>query len=264
MGCLLPSLRKRTLLTETRLTGDFESQTERRDDTMEAALADLERVQTQILERISKLERSHLPQNAGPLAPSSSLTNGDANANVEARLSNILRSNGVNDFLFKRVPFDYYGWPLESRRDVLGAASVHHLCKSIVLVNTQAQSNVIDCTDRNNSKYYVVIVQYTARFNAETVKNFLCAINNGKISKKKFNLRLAPEETSIKLTGYEHNAVTCIGMQTDIPVILDEAIVKLNPDFFWLGGGEVDLKLGIRTSEFINFVKPFIVSCSGT
>lgn len=45
-------------------------------------------------------------------------------------------------------------------------------------------------------------------------------------------------------------------------VILDEAIVKLNPDFFWLGGGEVDLKLGIRTSEFIEFVKPFVVNCS--
>ncbi|EOY24377.1 YbaK/aminoacyl-tRNA synthetase-associated domain isoform 1 [Theobroma cacao] len=225
-----------------------------------AALAELERVQTQILERISKLELSHLPQNAEPLPSSSPLTNDD----VEARLSNILRSNGVNDFFFKRVSSDYYDWSLESRRDVLGAASVHHLCKSIVLVNTQAPSNVIDCSDRNNSKYYVVVVQYTARFNAETVKNFLYALNSGKISKKKFNLRLTPEETSIKLTGYEHNAVTCIGMQTDIPVILDEAIVKLSPDFFWLGGGEVDLKLGIRTSEFISFVKPFIVNCSGT
>ncbi|KAG8476589.1 hypothetical protein CXB51_033516 [Gossypium anomalum] len=291
---------------------------------MEAALAELERVQLQILRRISKLELSHLPQNAEPISSSSPLTNGDASSDVEACLSNILRSNGVNDFIFKRVASDYYDWPLESRRDVLGAASVHHLCKSIVLVchstillrtdnhrsiscmlhteaallaqvNTQAPSNVIDCSDRNNSKYYVVVVQYTARFNAETVKNFLYTLNNGKISKKKFNLRLAPEETSIKLTGYEHNAVTCIGMQTDIPVsplyanlystplrslsfcrkstwgpedliawvILDEAIVKLDPDFFWLGGGEVDLKLGIRTSEFINFVKPFIVSCSG-
>lgn len=47
-------------------------------------------------------------------------------------------------------------------------------------------------------------------------------------------------------------------------VILDEAIQKLSPDFFWLGGGEIDLKLGIRTTEFINFVKPFIVSCSST
>ncbi|XVF10813.1 hypothetical protein REPUB_Repub07fG0215900 [Reevesia pubescens] len=231
---------------------------------MEAALAELERVQTQIFERISRLELSVLPQNTEPFPSSSPLTSGDASSDVEARLSNILRSNGVNEFSFKRVPSDYYDWPFESRRDILGAASVHHLCKSIVLVNTQAQSNIIDCSDRNNSKYYVVVVQYTARFNAETVKNFLYTLNDGKISKKKFNLRLAPEETSIKLTGYEHNAVTCIGMQTDIPVILDEAIVKLNPDFFWLGGGEVDLKLGIRTSEFINFVKPFIVSCSGT
>ncbi|MFQ6637846.1 hypothetical protein Gotur_012499 [Gossypium turneri] len=185
---------------------------------MEAALAELERVQLQILRRISKLELSHLPQNAEPIPSSSPLTNGDASSDVEACLSNILRSNGVNDFIFKRVASDYYDWPLESRRDVLGAASVHHLCKSIVLVNTQAPSNVIDCSDRNNSKYYVVVVQYTARFNAETVKNFLYTLNNGKISKKKFNLRLAPEETSIKLTGYEHNAVTCISMQTDIPV----------------------------------------------
>ncbi|KAK8538101.1 hypothetical protein V6N12_044239 [Hibiscus sabdariffa] len=280
---------------------------------MEATLAELERVQTRILERILKLELSHLPPNAEHISSSSPPTIGDASADVEARLSNILRSNGVNDFIFKRVASDYYDWPLESRRDALGAASVHHLCKSIVLekptldsnserkrvawysrmtipttlyggapsppsgdgwrlttatrwlvmVNTQAPSNVIDCSDWNNSKNYVVVVQYTARFNAETVKNFLYTVNNGKISKKKFNLRLAPEETSIKLTGYEHNAVTCIGMQTDIPVILDEAIVKLNPGFFWLGGGEVDLKLGIRTSEFISFVKPFIVSCSG-
>lgn len=129
-------------------------------------------------------------------------------------------------------------------------------------MNTQAPADLTDCSDRNNSKYYVVVVQYTARFNAETVKAFLYALNNGKIPKKKFNLRLAPEESSVNLTGYEHNGVTCIGMRTDIPVILDEAIVKLNPGFFWLGGGETDLKLGIRTSEFINFVKPFIVSCS--
>jgi len=31
-------------------------------------------------------------------------------------------------------------------------------------------------------------------------------------------VRLAPEETSIKLTGFEHNGVTCIGMKTNIPV----------------------------------------------
>ncbi|MCD7462136.1 hypothetical protein HAX54_047837 [Datura stramonium] len=129
-------------------------------------------------------------------------------------------------------------------------------------VNTQAPSNITDCSDPNNSKYYVVVVQYAARFNAEGIKNFLYTLNDGKRAKMKFNMRLAPEEISAKLTGYEHNAVTCIGMRTDIRVILDEAITKLNPDFFWFGGGEIDLKLGIRTSEFIDFVKPFIVNCS--
>ncbi|KAJ8437785.1 hypothetical protein Cgig2_013704 [Carnegiea gigantea] len=115
-----------------------------------------------------------------------------------------------------------------------------------------------------------------------------------------WSVRLAPEEISNDLTGFGHNGVTCIGMKTDIPgfrndnsyaceksdlqcnsrallalsivmaafadsifaVILDEAITKLSPDYFWLGGGEVYLKMGIRTSEFIQFVKPFIFSCS--
>ncbi|KAA8522238.1 hypothetical protein F0562_012911 [Nyssa sinensis] len=233
------------------------------------ALAELERRQIQILTRITELELSHLPQHfSDSLSISTPDENSETNpanstTTTEARLSAILSSNGVRDFSFKRVPSDYYDRPLEFRRDCLGAPSIDHLCKSIVLVNTQAPSNVIDCSDHNNSKYYVVVVQYVARFNAETVKNFLYALNNGKIPKKKFNMRLAPEETSLKLTGFEHNGVTCIGMKTDIPVILDEAIVKLDPNFFWLGGGDIDLKLGIRTSEFINFVRPFIVNCSG-
>uniref|UniRef100_A0A803N3S4 YbaK/aminoacyl-tRNA synthetase-associated domain-containing protein n=2 Tax=Chenopodium quinoa TaxID=63459 RepID=A0A803N3S4_CHEQI len=212
----------------------------------------LERIQRRILERIAKLE----------LQLSSSSSDDAANDATAVRLSGILRSNGVNDFKFKVVPSDYYERSLEARRDLLSAPSIHHLCKSIVLVNTQARSDVIDCSNRYNSKYYVVVVQYTARFNAETVKNYLYTLNQGKVPKKKFNLRLAPEEISNNLTGFEHNAVTCIGMKTDIPVILDEAIVKLSPDFFWLGGGEIYLKMGIRTSEFIQFVKPFIFSCS--
>ncbi|KAG8662235.1 uncharacterized protein LOC110609530 isoform X2 [Manihot esculenta] len=189
---------------------------------MEAELAELERVQTLILQRISNLELSSFPQNS--LSVSSSVRSSDANCSqiadgddIEARLSAILRSNGVRDFSFKRVPSDYYDWSLEARRDSLGAASVDHLCKSIVLVNTQAPSDIIDCSDCKNSKYYIVVVQYTARFNAETVKNYLYMLNDCKIAKKKFNLRLAPEEISAKLTGYEHNAVTCIGLKTEIP-----------------------------------------------
>ncbi|KAJ8625872.1 hypothetical protein MRB53_019179 [Persea americana] len=215
-------------------------------------LGELEIAQKRILQRISALEQLLLLPHQQD----------NASTDTESRLSALLRDGGVRDFCFKRVPFDYYDRSIDARREILGAPTIHHLCKSIVMVNTQAPASVNDCSDRNNSKYYVVVIQYTARLNAENVKSFLYSLNNGKIPKKKFNMRLAPEEESLKLTGYEHNGVTCVGMKTDIPVILDEAIAKLEPDFFWLGGGEVDLKLGIRTSQFINFVKPFIVECS--
>lgn len=33
-----------------------------------------------------------------------------------------------------------------------------------------------------------------------------------------YAVRLAPEETSVELTGFEHNGVTCVGMKTGIPV----------------------------------------------
>ncbi|KAH9607142.1 hypothetical protein KSS87_005067 [Heliosperma pusillum] len=230
-----------------------------------AEIEELEKLQTKILQRISLLELSHVPSIAkNPNSPSAAAAVNAADDATAERLSAVLRSNDVVDFTFKVVPSDYYDRPLEVRRDLLDAASIHHLCKSIVLVNTQAPSHIVDCSNRNNSKYYIVVVQYTARLNADMVKNYLYSINDGKIPKKKFNLRLAPEEVSNNLTGFEHNAVTCIGMKTDIPVILDEAIVKLSPDYFWLGGGEVYLKMGIRTSEFIQFTNPFIFSCSSS
>lgn len=101
---------------------------------MKEALADLERTQTRILQRISDLELSYLPQH---VSQSVSISTAAAdNSTTEGRLSSILRSNGVKDFSFKRVPSDYYTWTLEARRDVLDAASIHHLCKSIVLVHS--------------------------------------------------------------------------------------------------------------------------------
>lgn len=34
-----------------------------------------------------------------------------------------------------RVPADYYEWQLEARRAALGAPSIFHLCKSMVMVS---------------------------------------------------------------------------------------------------------------------------------
>ncbi|OVA16103.1 hypothetical protein BVC80_8815g20 [Macleaya cordata] len=101
---------------------------------MEAALAELERVQIQILKRITELEISHLPDQFSAIVSLSSQQEDCSEGTTESRLSSILRSNGVRDFSFKRVPSDYYDRALDSRRELLDAPSIHHLCKSIVLV----------------------------------------------------------------------------------------------------------------------------------
>jgi len=36
-----------------------------------------------------------------------------------------------------------------------------------------------------------------------------------------------------------------------VPLVLSHHIVALQPDFFWLGGGEVDLKLGFSCRQFV-------------
>ncbi|KAF9689497.1 hypothetical protein SADUNF_Sadunf01G0098200 [Salix dunnii] len=75
-----------------------------------------------------------------------------------------------------------------------------------------------------------------------------------------------PDSTcfSVLFCLMQHEHLDSLSQGLVVEVILDEAIVRLNPDIFWLGGREVSLKLAIRTLEFIDFVKPSVASCSGT
>jgi prolyl-tRNA editing enzyme YbaK/EbsC (Cys-tRNA(Pro) deacylase) len=85
-------------------------------------------------------------------------------------------------------------------------------------------------------------------------------LSKSSLGKKNFNFRLAPEDVSNELSGFEHNAVTPIGMKTCVPIILDKPIADLK--FIWLGGGEVDVKWGIPTEEFIRVFDPIIAEVS--
>lgn len=53
---------------------------------------------------------------------------------VQERLEDLLVANKCDSFKFCRVPSDYYEQTYEQRQALLGAASVDHLCKSIVMV----------------------------------------------------------------------------------------------------------------------------------
>mmetsp|Transcript_7077 Transcript_7077/g.43611 ORF Transcript_7077/g.43611 Transcript_7077/m.43611 type:complete len:244 (+) Transcript_7077:786-1517(+) len=187
----------------------------------------------------------------------------EVHGTVAVKLAEELRTRNVRDFSFHRVTEDYYEQTLEQRGQQLGARRVEQLCKSIVLENTQAGDDVKGCADPRNSKYYLVVVQYCKRFNAELIRSFVYAMNKDKgVSKRKFNFRLCPEEVSHALTGYGHNAVTPIGMEESIPIILSKSVAELVEGCFWLGAGEVDLKLGLNTQQFIKAYDPFICDCT--
>lgn len=107
------------------------------------------------------------------------------------------------------------------------------------------------------------MVQYTARLNQQKLEKFLHTLNQGKIGKKAFHMRLAKEEDSERLTGYAHGGVTPVGLaDDDVPVILSDAIAALRPDVFWLGGGETDLKMSFRADDFLAATGAFVADCT--
>eukprot|EP00388_Colpodella_angusta_P007880 GDKJ01021934.1.p2 GENE.GDKJ01021934.1~~GDKJ01021934.1.p2 ORF type:complete len:315 (+),score=68.87 GDKJ01021934.1:22-966(+) len=155
------------------------------------------------------------------------------------------------------VPSNYYDYDLETRRRTLGAASTDHLCKTIIFENTGhtgEEGNV------RNSRYYCVVVQYSqAKINCERIKDIIKTINyKEKLGNRKLNFNFASEELSSKLSGYTRNAITPFCMDTDIPVILERRITELNPPMLWLGGGEIDSKIGITLKDFIKITNCFV------
>ena len=50
------------------------------------------------------------------------------------------------------------------------------------------------------------------------------------------------------------------GMATELPLLLSDRIALL--DYFWLGAGEVDLKVGMPTKRFIEGFRPTVLDCT--
>jgi hypothetical protein len=64
-----------------------------------------------------------------------------------------------------RTPQDYYDRSLEARAALLGC-EVAQLCKTMVFENTKGST--ADCSDRLNSRYYAVVIQYVLQRSAST------------------------------------------------------------------------------------------------
>eukprot|EP00744_Colponema_vietnamica_P010694 GILI01015087.1.p1 GENE.GILI01015087.1~~GILI01015087.1.p1 ORF type:complete len:265 (+),score=29.94 GILI01015087.1:65-859(+) len=218
---------------------------ERRWETIEAAVASLSNTATASYQS----SPSSSPSTVAALQPDAK----DTPEVASVRRSCI--SLGLLSAQFRWVPSDYYSRPLQYRRDLLNAPTIQYLCKSIVLENTHCVNS--DCSVPTNSRFYIVLFQYTDRFNSEDVMRFIRDNNEG-LGKKKFNFRLANPEVSAELTGFGYNAVVPFGTKTTIPIVLSRKITELQPRYFWMGGGHADCKVRVDTEEFIRVLNPFI------
>ena len=77
-----------------------------------------------------------------------------------------------------------------------------------------------------------------------------------------FPLHSAPEKVNDEMTGFLHNAVCPFGIATPIPILICASCLQLSPPFIWMGGGEVDVKLGIPVKDFIRATGSLVADIS--
>ena len=187
---------------------------------------------------------------------------------IHAELASKLDTSFPSSFRVVRVPGEYYDRPLEFRRQGLDAFSTSHLCKTMVMENTKDDRPFPEGLPRPDdgeawsTKYIMVVVQYVSKLHAEKIRDFVFEKRGGKTQRKKIKFRLAPEEVSDAITGYSHNAVTPVASKTKIPLLVSHRVLELRPDFFWLGAGEVDLKVGFSAAEFAEAYGAHVIDCT--
>lgn len=70
------------------------------------------------------------------------------------------------------------------------------------------------------------------------------------------NLEMIPQKDLLKVTGYVHGGCSPIGLKKDYQVSIDEKC--LNFDYIIFSGGHLGTQVRLKTSDFIDFVKPKI------
>ena len=76
-----------------------------------------------------------------------------------------------------------------------------------------------------------------------------------RIGIKGFKFRLAEDKDMEELSGYRFNAVTPFFMTNEtLPVVIDGPIAELSPEYIWMGGGRVSLKLGVSIPDLKSYM----------
>lgn len=173
-----------------------------------------------------------------------------------------VESKALYSAVWKWVPSPYYGWKLDERAQFLTGSkeNTKFLCKSLVMENKKWKQDEPNL----NPRFVLVIVQYAATLNNKKLGNAIRTMRKNvleRIEESRFSFQIAASEDNDRLTGYKHNSVTPFGLlSSELVVVMSKELVDLK--WFWMGGGHVDLKLKVATSEFIEKVKPVVADIS--
>ena len=109
------------------------------------------------------------------------------------------------------------------------------------------------------------MVQYIDKVNNRKLLDAASKIIGSKVTQ----IQRAEESIAGKLSGAKHNAMTPVFLRPqkgyekyNVSVLMSQKIAAMNPPFFWLGGGEIDVKYGIDTRKFVATFKPHIFDIS--
>ena len=176
---------------------------------------------------------------------------------TQQRLTDVAASIGLSEATFCRVRSDYYEQELAWRRDVLGAESVNQLCKSMIMENTKLKDKTLaECQKEGRIKFVCCVLQYAGpKLHKDKLTDVMIGMEGkAAVGKKQYNMRMVEGQTSNDLSGFEHNAVTPLGLATPMPVLVSQPIARLPAGQLWMGGGEQDLKLRVDAAEFVKAI----------
>lgn len=83
-----------------------------------------------------------------------------------------------------------------------------------------------------------------------------------RLPRKRFHFQLASEDVSNSLGGFNHNAVSPFGLLTDLPIVICRRCLDVRPPYLFMGGGKVDVKLGISVSDFLRSTRALVGNVS--
>ena len=179
----------------------------------------------------------------------------------KAKLTEYFINKGIYSFKIVECPSDYYKMSLDQRKVIVGC-NKEALCKSVILENTLFDES-IKCP--LYQKYYLTIVQYVSEFNAEKIvrllRNYIANKYDVKVSKRQLHLRVAPKEVAYEMTGFTFNSIGPYLMKSEeLLILFPSKLYEIYPQYFFLGGGEKELKVGTNINDFMKlFGKQTIV-----